>query len=306
MIKKALLSFFIIFMTYTIIATYVVDRHKFVSEHQWQDNQIKAQQYLYSNTDSIKNIIVGSSLADRLILGYLPNTYNLSMGGLGIFDGLETIKKKGIYPKTVFIEMNKVDRKPSVDFTTSLNNPVMTFLRKYFISIRDGKQPMGFIAIPYGEKVTAYGVYIVQTTVHTIAGKVVTQRKNTVEEIDMVAKILPRLKEEESQVPNASNLEKDILKLKYYVDILERNHVTVVFFEMPIQHELCGLNKPTAIRNQFYKTFSRDAYHYIDMPNCNDYSTTDGLHLDKPSAEKYSFFFRDEMNMLNSFDLLAH
>lgn len=299
MIKKALLSFFIIFMTYTIIVTYVIDRHKFVSEHQWQDNQIKAQEYLYSDTDSIKNIVVGSSLADRLIMGYLPDTYNLAMGGLGIFDGLQTITKKGVYPKTVFIEMNKVDRKASIDFTTSLNNPIMTFLRKYFISIRDGKQPTGFMAIPYGEKITAYGVYILQTAVHTVAGKIVTPKEETKDKVDMVAKVLPRLVEDESHAPNAAELEKDIENLKYYVEILEKNNVRVVFFEMPIQHELCGLNKPTAIRNQFYKTFSPDVYHYIDMPNCNDYSTTDGLHLDKQSAEKYTFFFKEEISKLN-------
>ncbi len=298
MIKKALLSFFIIFMAYTIIVTYVVDRHRFVSEHQWQDNQIKAQEYLYSNTDSIQNIIVGSSLADRLIVGYLPDIYNLSMGGLGIFDGLQTITKKGVYPKTVFIEMNKLDRKASTDFTTSLNNPIMTFLRKYFISIRDGKQPMGFIAIPYGEKATAYGLYIVQTAVHTIAGKIVSRKEDGPEDVDMVTKILPRLLEEESHIPNNSDIKKDTESLKHYVDILEKNNVTVVFFEMPIQHELCGLSKPTAIRNQFYKTFPRDKYRYIDMPDCNDYKTTDGLHLDKASAEKYTLFFKDEMAKL--------
>lgn len=298
MIKKTLLSFFIIFMTYTIIVTYVVDRHKFVSEHQWQDNQIKAQEYLYSNTDSVQNIIVGSSLADRLVAGYLPDIYNLSMGGLGAFDGLQTITKKGVYPKAVFIEMNKLDRKASTDFTTSLNNPIMTFLRKYFISIRDGKQPMGFIAIPYGEKVTAYGLYLAQTAVHTIAGEIITRKDEASKDVDMVAKILPRLIKEESEIPNASDLERDAQNLKLYVDILEKNNVKIVFFEMPIHHELCGLNKSTAIRNQFYKTFPRDKYQYIDMPNCNDYKTTDGLHLDKTSAEKYTFFFKDQMEKL--------
>lgn len=298
MIKKALLSFFIIFITYTIITTYVADSHRFVSEHQWQDNQIKAQEYLYSNTDSLENIIIGSSLANKLIIGYIPYAYNLSMGGLGIFDGLQTITRKDVYPKTVFIEMNKLDRKASIDFTTSLNNPIMTFLRKYFIPIRDGKQPMGFIAIPYGEKATAYGLYVVQTAVHTVARKIVNRKEETTEKVDMVAKILPRLLEEESHIPNASDLEKDAQNLKHYVDILEKNNVKVVFFEMPIQHELCGLNKPMAIRNQFYKTFPRDKYQYIDMPDCSDYVTTDGLHLDKESSEKYTFYFKDQMDKL--------
>ncbi|PXV62795.1 hypothetical protein CLV62_11711 [Dysgonomonas alginatilytica] len=298
MVKKTLLSFFIIFIAYTIIVTFVTDSHRFVSEHQWQDNQIKAQEYLYSDTDSVENIIVGSSLADRLIIGYLPNVYNLSMGGLGIFDGLQTLTRKGVYPQKIFIEMNKIDRKASVDFTTSLNNPVMTFLRKYFIPIRDGKQPMGFIAIPYGQKITAYGIYITQTILHSVAGKIVTREHHGIEEVDMLTRILPRLLEEESQMPNASDLEKDAQNLKYYVDILEKNNVTVVFFEMPIQHELCGLNKPTAIRNQFYRTFPRDKYQYIDMPDCSNYGTTDGLHLDGASAEKYTLFFKRQMDSL--------
>lgn len=297
MIKKALLSFFIIFITYTIIITYVVDRHKFVSEHQWQDNQIKAQEYLYSNTDSVEKIIVGTSLADRLVIGYLPDMYNLSMGGLGIFDGLQTIVKKGVYPKTIFIEMNKLDRKPSTDFTTSLNNPIMTFLRQHFISIRDGKHPMGVIAIPYGEKVAAYGLYIAQTGLHSITGKIVDREVQKTEEIDIIAKILPRLLEEESHIPNKVDLEKDALSLKYYVDILEKNDVTIVFFEMPIDYRLCGLNRPIAIRNQFYKTFPPNRYRYINIPNCN-YNTTDGLHLDKESAKRYTIFFKEESDKI--------
>lgn len=298
MIKKTLLSFFIIFLTYTIIVTYVVDRHKFVSEHQWQDNQIKAQEYLYSNTDSVETIIVGSSLADKLVIGYLPGIYNLSMGGLSVFDGLQTIIKKGVYPKTVFIEMNKLDRKASVDFTTSLNNPIMTFLRKHFISIRDGKQPMGFIAIPYGEKITAYGVYIAQTSIHAIIGRITNREQKGLDEIDMVAKILPGMIKDESQTPATSDLDARSQTLREYIDILEKNGVNVVFFEVPIQTELCGLNKPTAIRNQFYKTFPRSKYLYIDMPDCTEYATTDGLHLDKASAEKYTLFFKEQIDKL--------
>lgn len=295
MIKKTLVSFFIIFVTYTFIITYLVDPNKFSSEHQWQDNQIIAQKYILSNTDSIENIIVGSSLAFRMSTEHLPNTYNLSFGGLSIFDGLNTINKKAIYPKKIFIEMNMLDRKPSIDFTTSLNNPVMNLLRYYFPSVRDGKQPVGMMAIPYGEKVAGYSLYISQTILHSTARKLI---KKEPLQINMFQKQLSLIIGRNSQQPNKAELEQHITNLKDLVLILEEKNVNIVFFEMPIEPDLCDLSKPKAIRSIFYETFPRDKYQYIDIPDCKDYKTTDGMHLNKMYAEKYTSYFKETMDKL--------
>lgn len=295
MIKKTILLCFILLLGYTLVVVFVSDPNKYVSEHQWQDNQIKAQNYIYSNTDSIENIIIGSSLADRIEMGYLPGYYNLSLGGLGVFDGLEVITHEKAYPKRIYIEMNKLDRKASDEFRSSLSNPLMSFLRKYIPSLRDGKQPMGYIAIPYGQKVVGYGVYLLQSGLNKVSSPI--QTDSLVDKTDMVAKILPILIKEESVVP--ASLGQDMEMLKKYTDILERNNVEVVFFEMPIHVSLCDMPRVKAIREIFYKEFPAIKYSYIPIPNCSEYTTTDGGHLDKASAERYTLFFKEQAAKLH-------
>ncbi|HLZ16795.1 MAG TPA: hypothetical protein VKQ08_07135 [Cyclobacteriaceae bacterium] len=43
------------------------------SQHQWQDNLIKAQEYIYGERDTTGDIIVGSSLSCRLAMDSLPS-----------------------------------------------------------------------------------------------------------------------------------------------------------------------------------------------------------------------------------------
>ncbi|SHF54354.1 hypothetical protein [Dysgonomonas macrotermitis] len=297
MVKKTLLLFFILFAAYTLVVVYVADPNRYISEHQWQDNQIKTQRYLFSDTDSIEAIIVGSSLCERLYMNQLPHFYNLGLLGLSSVDGLFTVVEKGVYPKYIFVEMNHIDRSLNEELKTSISNPLMTPLRHYIPSLRDGKQPMSFIAIPYGQKATAYGVYLLQTGLGKITASD-ERGKDTLEHVDMLSKILPQAIEYHSKVPE--NLEKDTQALRKYVDEVILHGSTVVFFEMPVQYQLCGLSRGAAIREQMYKTFPRDEFHYIDMPDCNDYTTTDGDHLDALSAEKYTRYFRQEIDSIKS------
>lgn len=294
MIKKTLVTFFIIFVTYTVIITYFVDPNRIVSEHQWQDNQIKTQNYLFSDTDSLNAIIVGSSLSERLHMNMLPHFYNLGLLGLGPVDGLSTIQAKGNYPKYIFIETNHMDRPLSDELKNSIENPLMTPLRRHLISLRDGKQPMGFIAIPYGQKATAYGVFLLQTALSRITSKNKEQASET--SANLFDEILSNSIEYQNKIPD--NLNKQVNILKQYVEEAIRQGSTVVFFEMPIQHQLCGLPRPLAIRQEIYEHFPPSQYRYIDIPNCAEYTTTDGEHLDFISAGKYTEYFKKEIESL--------
>lgn len=298
MIKKTLVTFLIIFAAYTIIVTYIADPNRIVSEHQWQDNQIKTQQYLFSDTDSISAIIVGSSLSERLHMNMLPHFYNLGLLGLGPMDGLSTIQAKGKYPKYIFIETNHVDRPQSEELKNSIENPLMTPLRRHLVSLRDGKQPMGFIAIPYGQKATAYGVYLLQSALSKITSKPTEQVSET--SANVFDKMLNQSIEYQNRIPD--NLDTEINILKQYVEHASLQGSTIIFFEMPIQHQLCGLARPIAIRNCMYKAFPKDRYKYINIPECSDYTTTDGEHLDFVSAEKYTEYFKKQIEELDEFN----
>ncbi len=294
MIKKTLVTFLILFCAYTFIVTYVVDPNRVVSEHQWQDNQIKTQRYLFSDNDSISAIIVGSSLSERLHMNMLPHFYNLGLLGLGAIDGLATIKAKGNYPKYIFIETNHIDRPLNDELKNSIENPLMTPLRRHFISLRDGKQPLGFIAIPYAQKATAYGIYLLQFTLSKITSKQTEQGSEI--SVNIFDKMLTQSIEQQNKIP--LNLDTEINILKKYVEDASRQGSTIIFFEMPIQQQLCGLPRPMSIRKEIYKHFLRNQYRYIDIPDCAEYRTTDGEHLDYISAKKYTEYLKKQIESL--------
>lgn len=296
MIKKTLIIFLILFGAHTVIVSYIANPDRYISEHQWQDNQIKTQKYLFTDLDSVDAIIVGSSLSERIHMNMLPHFYNLGLLGLGPIDGMSVVKAKGKYPQYVFVEINHIDRQISDELKNSIENPLMTPLRHHLISLRDGKQPMGFIAIPYGQKATAYGVYLMQTALTSISPKhQLADTTNT--SVDMVDKMLAQSIEYQNKIPD--NLDIQIGLLKEYVDIMSQNGSTVIFFEMPIQPQLCGLPRSVAIRNKVYKAFPENEYKYINVPECGDYTTTDGEHLDFSSAQKYTEYLVNQIKSLN-------
>lgn len=293
MVKKALVTFLLIFVAYTVIVTYATDPNRVISEHQWQDNQIKAQDYLFSNTDSIKAVAVGSSLIERIPLHIMPNFYNLGLLGLGPFDGLFTIKYKGVYPKYIFIEINHIERELNKELTSSIDNALMTPLRKHFIPLRDGKQPMGFISIPYGQKAVAYGIYLSQTALNYTANKIGIESNPQASIYDQATSQVIAFHQ---KVP--TNLEKQTTILQRHMAQMSYNGVQFIFFEIPGETQVTQLEGPTAIRNHMYKVFPRDKYIYIDMPDCNGYKTTDGQHLDKESSLKFAEYFKDQIEKL--------
>lgn len=293
MIKKTLVLFFILFGAYTIMVSYIADPDRYISEHQWQDNQIKTQKYLFTNTDSIDAIIAGSSLSERLHMNMLPRFYNLGLLGLGPIDGLSAIQAKGRYPKYIFIEINHIDRPLNYELKNSIENPVMMPLRKQFISLRDGKQPMGFIAIPYGQKATAYGVYLLQTALSKMYPSEMHSEPN---QSNMLDKMVAKSIEYHNQIPK--NLKSEIQVLKQYIADMSEHGSTIIFFEMPVHPQLYNLARSQAVREAIYKIFSGNNYLYIDCPHNNDYTTTDGEHLDFISAQKYTEYFVDQINKL--------
>jgi len=144
MIKKSLLIFIVLFISYTIFI--MMNKQLTSSQHQWQDqwqeNILNAQNFLYNDTTKNENLIIGTSSSARIIMDSLPNFLNLSLPGQSIFDGLNILKHKIILPKNVYIEMNFPLIKESDKFSFALYFPVFFIIKKYVLSLRDDKQPI--------------------------------------------------------------------------------------------------------------------------------------------------------------------
>ncbi len=277
MIKNTLVFFLFILLVYTLIIKLLPDDLD-TGQHQWNENLIKAQNYLYNEANiNEKTIIIGSSLSVRLIMDSLSNHFiNMALGGLGVFDGLSIINHRKEKPKRILIEMNKILREEDEEFSKTIFSPPGYYLKKYIPALQEKNQPVG----------------VVKGLLFNLLEKK-TNKPNKIEiQPKINEKILSRAISTHSKAPLKSKLRNVFGKLKEQIDILRQNGVSIVFFELPIESVLHNLEEPTIIRQSFLKEFPKSDYEYIEQPNCKDFYTTDGVHLSEKSAVNYTIYLR--------------
>src|SRR5690606_41372033 len=111
------------------------------TQYALQGNTIKAQQFIYGGAQ--ENIIIGSSLSNRLVMDSLQGMSNLSFSGMGIFDGLSILNHSDVTPRIVFIETNIMSRGENEHFTSYVNSPLLSPVKEAIPSLRDEYQPIG-------------------------------------------------------------------------------------------------------------------------------------------------------------------
>ena len=293
MIKKTILVFLVLFVLFSL---FIALKPKLgSSQHQWQNNIIKAQKFVYDDTDTIENVIIGSSLSCHLIMDSLPSFYNLSFAGQSIFDGLKIIKNKNVFPKNVFIETNVIMCGENIDFTNSLFSPISFFLNNNFVALRADKQPIG-IFIGYFQAMKSF---IKNKIKNSINDKIKSEEKvldvkPDMHENELFSKMLNLQIANYSKLPDTLELRKKIELLSDYVKLLKENNVNVYFFEMPINSNLMELPLAKTIRNELNSIFPTSMVNYIQIDS-SLYETSDGIHLNNNEAVKYTTFFKRKL-----------
>ena len=277
MIKKSLLFLVVLLLIYSV---YIAQKpiNYGVSQHQWQDNVIKAQNLIFSK-DTVSSIIVGSSLSTRLSSDSITYTYNLSFGGLSLFDGLSLIKHHHIKPKYIFIETNLLMRKADQTFLKGLNNQFLYYLRKENISLRENKQPLA----------------ILSSHISIILGNILPQKNTTIKAEDKkvaLNKLLEIHKKNYAIAVEDQAINNQIAELKKIITELEKNDIQFIFFEMPTHKIIESSYLAKKVRINILNAFSN--YPFIPiLPNLK-LRTTDGLHLRPDDARLYSSLLNKE------------
>ncbi len=253
------------------------------TQHQLQDNIIRAQRFIYLEEASINSVIVGSSLARHLKMELLPNMYNLSFGGYSILDGLKIVSQKIDMPGTIYIETNVILKGENNDFQTSINSPILFNLRRILPSLRDEFQPVSLLGY------NIIKLKIKQLKISTIpANSIKTSKRDQA----LFLKMLNLQIEQYSIEPEINLLNENFQKLKGHIADFEKKGINIVFFEMPVNSKLMNLPKAIAIREFFYRTFPPIKYKYITVPENIKFKTRDGLHLGYEEAFNYTKYFK--------------
>ena len=283
MIKKVIIIFLSLFVGYNGLAFIKKWPSKAVT--QWEDNNRLIDKYLFE-CDHLKvnTVVVGSSMAFRMTASQNPcfdSVYNLSLGGQGLFDGLEVLKRSEQKPKYLFIESNVLYRLPRNGYAASFFVPGVYQLKKVFPGMRENFKPITLIQyLYYG----VGGIFVTHINMPDIKDKEHASKKvkhdSTTNSVK--AKISDRTLEVFDKLLKESNWSTIVEKLKGYTDYFSRHGTKLIFFEMPTESVALESNLNAFIRNTFQRDFQSDLF-----VKARAMSTTDGVHLTLTDANAF-------------------
>ncbi|MFT6000424.1 MAG: hypothetical protein ACI81P_002885 [Neolewinella sp.] len=242
------------------------------SQTLWGENVIHAQDYLYAEIAPTDLTIVGSSLSENLTLEEVDSrwVHNLGFSGQGVNDGLNVIMGADKLPAYVLVEMNVILQAENEQFKKVVLNPAANLARDYLPMLRQRYQPVGVLK----------GMMLGQSTVGEIQDSL---QDRPINQLSLDQKI-----EDYAKGVDPAELMEVLGALSERLRWLREQGVRIVFYELPVDPELCQTPKAMAIRKGFYAVFPPTAFAYIPQPECADYATTDGHHLGERSNANYS------------------
>lgn len=269
MILRSLLAFLACSIGYTLLV-YLVDSSEFEAINQNQGNVIASQEFFLNKAATCTHFITGSSLSYRVKNQMLPDNYwNLSVGGGSFFKGLEMIKAAAITPEVILIETNILDRGPSSSPMTKADIKNADFyLRKNIAIAQQKNQPISF------------GLNVLKKMIRPKAN---SASSNT--PIALKEKALQMQEEafRENLLDNPS-VTSNVVKLKEYVNYFDSLGVCIVLYEMPVSCSLLALPKSTSGQKLLERYLPRSKYTYLPKYDCQEITTSDGIHLEESSA----------------------
>lgn len=287
MIRSSFIVAIILFVSYCLFIHFNLNIA--ASQNQWQENVIKAQKYIYSTNRAPQNVIVGTSLSNRLLMDSLPGFINLSFAGESIYDGLNVISLKDSLPVNLYIEMNLVLKEQKEDLNASLTNPIFFKLRKHIFALREDRQPLAISG-------NAINTFFLKYFISDVKSWLGNDKVSLISEVNSFKQLLAVQRSKYMVEPEQAQMDKCFKKLEILIASLRQRNVNVIFYEMPINKQLINLPTTKRIREEFLRRFPDRNYSYIlTPPNIDDYVTTDGVHLKKNEAIIYTFYFKEEL-----------
>lgn len=269
MIKKSIICFVIFAILHLCIVLF--NPSVGMATHQWQDNVLKAQQFLYA--EKADTVMVGTSLSARIIRDSIPFVKSVSFGGCSVEDGLKIIISKGDIPKYVLVETNLLFREGNDELISRITEGVVPFIRRRIPSLQEQYEPICLFA----------SLMMNSTGINAQAGMSSVN-------MDLLNESINRQLEEDKIIPT-QKVESRLHDIKRLIIELEGKGSQFIFFEMPVNERLLHLKRYEQIREIMRKEFPADRYTYLPSDTTH-YLTTDGEHLDYDGQQRFSHYFK--------------
>ncbi|MBQ6062161.1 MAG: hypothetical protein IJK87_00850 [Prevotella sp.] len=269
MIKKSLLSFLVLFAIHAAVIR--VSPTLGMATNQWQDNMVKAQQFLYA--EDADTAMVGTSLSARILPDSIPSVRSVAFGGCAVEDGLRLILSKPKAPHCVLIETNLFFRNGNDELVEKMTRGAMPQIKRWIPSLRECNEPICLLS---GLMIKTAGI-----NAQAAAMSVDTEQLKVSIKRHIV----------DDKALSETELTQRMETIKSLIMQLEQKGTKPIFFEMPVNQEIYHLKELEQTRQAVRMAFPNT--HYTYLPNdTTTYLTTDGLHLDYEGQLRYSSFFR--------------
>jgi len=272
MIKKSFLSFLVMFGIHAVV-TYLLPSLG-MATNQWQDNMVKAQHFLYN--EDVDTAMIGTSLSARILPDSIPSVRSVAFGGCAVEDGLRLILSKPKVPHCVLVETNLFLRNGNDELVEKMTKGIIPQVKRWIPSLRESNEPICLLS----------GLMI------KAAGTNPQAAAMTVDMEQLKESIKRHLADDKSL--SETELAQRMETIKPLLIQLEQKGTKLIFFEMPIHHELYHLKELEQTRQAVRMAFPKTRYAYL--PNdTTTYLTTDGLHLDYEGQQRYSHFIKQAL-----------
>jgi hypothetical protein len=269
MIKKSIICFVVLAVLHLCFV--LANPSMGMATHQWQDNVMKAQQFLYAGkTDTV---MVGTSLSGRIIRDSIPFVKSVSFGGCSVEDGLKIILNKKDVPKLVLVETNLLLIDGNPELVSRITNGVIPKIRHWIPSLREQYEPISLFA----------SLMMNSTGINPQAGMAKV-------DMNLLNESINRHIAEDRLMPEEW-IKRRGETIKALIAGLESKGARFVFFEMPVNERLLHLKKNDQMRAFVKKEFPTSKYLYLPSDTFK-YLTTDGEHLDFEGQQRFSHYFR--------------
>ena len=270
MIKKSLLCFCVLFILHYLIVQ--MNPTMGMATHQWQDNLIKAQSFLYA--DHADSAMVGTSLSARIIRDSIPSIKSISFGGCAVEDGLRLISSKQDLPQYIFVETNLLFMDGNQELINKLTEGIIPMIKGWIPSLREQYEPICLLA-----------------SLALKSGNVNPQAGAAAIDMNILNESIKQQQEDDRKYQYEVSEER-LRTIKEMMDSLEGKGVKFVFFEMPVNERIYQLRKFEQTRKALYQVFPNNKYRYLPSDTTH-YLTTDGEHLSFEEQQVFSHYFKN-------------